>query len=107
MLTQQKKTTGQMVIYYSIKEFGALFFSTVMTTRQVISILLSCIIYLHPLTVGQWMSALLVFGALYYKEALMKKPHGHGHGHGAPPPDEKVTVVSIPALEDYKGGEKS
>lgn len=102
-------TAGQMVIYYSIKEFGALFFSTVMTTRQVISILLSCIIYLHPLTVGQWMSALLVFGALYYKEALMKKPHGHGHGHGghsAPPSDEKATVVSIPALEDYKGGEK-
>lgn len=96
-------TAGQLVIYYSIKEFGALFFSTVMTTRQVISILLSCVIYLHPLTVSQWLSALLVFGALYYKEALMKKPGGHGHGghgsHGSshqPSGDDKGAVIVMP-----------
>jgi len=74
-------TCGQLVIYYSIKSFGALFFSTVMTIRQVVSILLSCIIYLHPLTISQWLSAFLVFGSLYYKEALMKTHH-----HGPPPP---------------------
>lgn len=85
-------TLGQMVIYYSIKEFGALFFSTVMTTRQVISILLSCIIYLHPLTVYQWLSILLVFGALYYKEAIMKKSRGHGHGAAEP----KETKSNLP-----------
>eukprot|EP01100_Stratorugosa_tubuloviscum_P012305 TRINITY_DN57_c0_g2_i2.p1 TRINITY_DN57_c0_g2~~TRINITY_DN57_c0_g2_i2.p1 ORF type:complete len:358 (-),score=132.58 TRINITY_DN57_c0_g2_i2:211-1284(-) len=75
-------TAGQLVIYYSIKEFGALFFSTVMTTRQVVSILLSCIIYLHPLTIWQWLSALLVFGALYYQEVFLKQRSGHGHSHG-------------------------
>jgi len=31
---------GQMAIYYTIKSFGALFFATVMTLRQVRSIIL-------------------------------------------------------------------
>jgi hypothetical protein len=75
---------GQIIIYYSIKEFGALFFSTVMTLRQFISMLLSSVIYLHPLSGWQWCSTLLVFGTLYYKEALMKK--NHGQTHGGPPP---------------------
>jgi len=68
---------GQVIIYYSIKEFGALFFSTVMTTRQIISMLLSSMIYLHPLSFWQWAATLLVFGALYYKEAIVKKHHHH------------------------------
>jgi len=72
---------GQVVIYFTIKTFGALFFSTVMTTRQVISILLSCIIYLHPLTFPQWIAVLIVFGTLYYK-ANSKKP-------SSPPPEQK------------------
>mmetsp|Transcript_20188 Transcript_20188/g.77300 ORF Transcript_20188/g.77300 Transcript_20188/m.77300 type:complete len:340 (+) Transcript_20188:74-1093(+) len=60
-------TMGQVVIYYSIKNFGALFFAAVMTTRQVFTILLSCIVFFHPLSLGQWLGAGTVFGALYYK----------------------------------------
>eukprot|EP01113_Clastostelium_recurvatum_P046592 TRINITY_DN8188_c0_g2_i2.p1 TRINITY_DN8188_c0_g2~~TRINITY_DN8188_c0_g2_i2.p1 ORF type:complete len:358 (+),score=61.26 TRINITY_DN8188_c0_g2_i2:145-1218(+) len=75
-------TLGQMVIYYMIKEFGALVFSTVMVTRQVVSIILSCFIYLHPLTTFQWASAALVFGTLYYKANEDRRKHGHGHGGG-------------------------
>lgn len=73
-------TLGQMVIYYMIKEFGALIFSTVMVTRQVVSIILSCIIYLHPLSNFQWASAALVFGTLYYKANEDRLKHGHSHG---------------------------
>lgn len=68
---------GQIIIYYSIKEFGALFFSTVMTLRQFISMLLSSVIYLHPLSSWQWLSTVIVFGSLYYKEAF-KRPARHG-----------------------------
>jgi len=75
-------TLGQMVIYYMIKEFGALIFSTVMVTRQVVSIILSCIIYLHPLTLPQWFSAALVFGTLYYKANEDRLKHGHHGAHG-------------------------
>ncbi|EGC38260.1 hypothetical protein DICPUDRAFT_76141 [Dictyostelium purpureum] len=69
---------GQMVIYFTIKEFGALIFSTIMVTRQMVSIVLSTLIYLHPLTNTQWIGTLLVFGTLYYKSIEdSKKKHGH------------------------------
>jgi solute carrier family 35 (adenosine 3'-phospho 5'-phosphosulfate transporter), member B2 len=58
---------GQLCILYTIKEFGALLFATIMTTRQFLSILLSCIIFMHMLSWEQWGGTVLVFGALYYK----------------------------------------
>jgi adenosine 3'-phospho 5'-phosphosulfate transporter B2 len=75
---------GQMIIYTTIKEFGALVFSTIMTTRQFLNILLSCIIYLHPLSMGQWIGVAMVFGVLYYKSFDKKPSHGHGHGPKQP-----------------------
>eukprot|EP01103_Thecamoeba_quadrilineata_P018797 TRINITY_DN7372_c0_g1_i1.p1 TRINITY_DN7372_c0_g1~~TRINITY_DN7372_c0_g1_i1.p1 ORF type:complete len:365 (-),score=73.51 TRINITY_DN7372_c0_g1_i1:71-1165(-) len=93
-------TGGQVVILMTIKEFGALFFATVMTVRQVISIILSCLIYLHPLTTGQWVSAALVFGAIYYKDTQMRRAHGHSHGGGghshASTPSESAASDRIP-----------
>lgn len=68
-------TLGQVVIYYSIKNFGALFFAMVMTTRQVFSILLSCVLYFHPLTYGQWFGTATVFGALYYEGTNKRRKH--------------------------------
>ena len=47
---------------HTIKTFGALLFATVMTTRQFISILLSCLLFAHPLTAGQWLGTVMVFG---------------------------------------------
>ena len=38
-----------------------------MTTRQFLSILLSCILFAHPLTLGQWGGTGMIFGSLYYK----------------------------------------
>ncbi|PNH08389.1 UDP-galactose/UDP-glucose transporter 5 [Tetrabaena socialis] len=47
-------TTGALFISYTIKSFGALIFATIMTTRQFLSILLSCVLFAHPLSIGQW-----------------------------------------------------
>ncbi len=47
-------TIGALFISYTIKTFGALVFATIMTTRQFLSILLSCILFAHPLSLGQW-----------------------------------------------------
>jgi len=63
-------TAGQLCILYTIREFGALLFATIMTTRQFLSILLSCILFLHPLTAMQWVGTSMVFGALYYQAFL-------------------------------------
>jgi putative copper export protein len=45
-----------------------------MTTRQFFSILLSSLVFLHPIAAPQWFGALLVFGALY-SSAVMKQQH--------------------------------
>eukprot|EP01090_Pellita_catalonica_P001784 TRINITY_DN11518_c0_g1_i1.p1 TRINITY_DN11518_c0_g1~~TRINITY_DN11518_c0_g1_i1.p1 ORF type:complete len:353 (-),score=28.56 TRINITY_DN11518_c0_g1_i1:68-1051(-) len=64
---------GRTVIYYTIKTFGALIFSTIMTTRQFVAILLSCAIFLHPLSTYQWLATAIVFATLYYKTAQKRK----------------------------------
>lgn len=63
---------GQLVIYQTVKEFGALVYSTIMTTRQLLSILLSSLVFMHPLKPIQWIGAIGVLLALYTK-ALQKK----------------------------------
>eukprot|EP01094_Clydonella_sp_ATCC50884_P027990 TRINITY_DN8279_c0_g1_i1.p1 TRINITY_DN8279_c0_g1~~TRINITY_DN8279_c0_g1_i1.p1 ORF type:complete len:345 (-),score=86.27 TRINITY_DN8279_c0_g1_i1:8-1042(-) len=68
---------GQMCIYNSIQIFGAMFFATVMTTRQVLSIVLSCILFFHPLSWMQLVASVVVFGTLYAKTIIAgqkKKP---------------------------------
>eukprot|EP00803_Ostreobium_quekettii_P002481 evm.model.scf_859EXC.4 EVM.evm.TU.scf_859EXC.4 scf_859EXC:29963-31069(-) len=44
----------QFFVSHTIKSYGALVFATVMTTRQWFSILLSCLVFAHPLSMGQW-----------------------------------------------------
>ncbi|KAL2632511.1 hypothetical protein R1flu_003990 [Riccia fluitans] len=63
-------TTSQFFISYTIRTFGALIFATLMTTRQLISIFLSCLLFAHPLTVRQWGAAIVVFSALYFKSYI-------------------------------------
>merc|ERR1711974_377704 len=77
---------SQLAILYTIKEIGALFFATVMTTRQLISIILSCIIYLHNISVNQWASAAAVFATLYWKN--FSKSRVHAKKQDAQKPDE-------------------
>ena len=48
------RIAGALFISYTIKTFGSLIFATIMTTRQFLSILLSCLLFAHPLSLGQW-----------------------------------------------------
>ena len=59
--------TGQLFIFYTIKTFGPVVFTIIMTTRQVFSILLSCIIYQHPLSGQAVVGVLIVFIALFLR----------------------------------------
>ncbi|XP_057534573.1 UDP-galactose/UDP-glucose transporter 5-like [Amaranthus tricolor] len=63
-------TASQFFISYTIRTFGALTFATIMTTRQLISILFSCLWFVHPLSPLQWLGAVIVFGSLYAKSFL-------------------------------------
>ena len=60
-------TCGQLCILYTIREFGAVLFATIMTTRQVLSILLSNAIYARAMTSRRWLGAALVFASLQSK----------------------------------------
>ncbi|KAJ4978767.1 hypothetical protein NE237_009547 [Protea cynaroides] len=67
-------TVSQFFISYIIRTFGALTFATIMTTRQLVSIMLSCMWFAHPLSWKQWAGAAIVFGSLYAKSFLRSIP---------------------------------
>lgn len=81
MMLSAAATVGQLFISHTIKTFGALLFATVMTTRQFISILLSCLLFAHPLSAGQWVGTVMVFGECKSKvDTLVKGRLGGGGG---------------------------
>ncbi|XP_015926619.1 adenosine 3'-phospho 5'-phosphosulfate transporter 1 isoform X2 [Parasteatoda tepidariorum] len=70
-------TIGQLFIFYTISEFGAVIFVIIMTIRQIIAILLSCFIYHHPLTLSRIFGVLIVFTTVFlriYLNHRTKKP---------------------------------
>ena len=60
-------TIGQVFIFYTIKNFGAVVFTLIMTTRILLSIALSCILYGHPITNIGYLGLALVVGAVLYR----------------------------------------
>ncbi|CAG2177042.1 unnamed protein product, partial [Oppiella nova] len=56
---------GQLFVFYTISTFGALVFVTIMTLRQAVAILLSCLVYGHAL--GAWgsLGIVVVFATLF------------------------------------------
>jgi solute carrier family 35 (adenosine 3'-phospho 5'-phosphosulfate transporter), member B2 len=61
--------TGQLFIFYTIKEFGPVVFTIIMTTRQVFSLFLSCILFSHPMHVVGGAGACLVFVVVFNRIA--------------------------------------
>lgn len=57
-------TTVQIFIVFTIKQYGALNFALMMTLRQFLSIVFSCLVFQHHLTAAQWIGTLLVIGGL-------------------------------------------
>ena len=76
VLTAITSTTGQIAIFYTIKRFGPVVFTIIMTTRQMMSIVLSTILFGHSITPGGVVGALLVFTAIFhsvYRQTRDKK----------------------------------
>ncbi|XP_044483487.1 UDP-galactose/UDP-glucose transporter 5B-like [Mangifera indica] len=89
-------TTSQFFISYTIRTFGALTFATIMTTRQLLSIMLSCVWFAHPLSWEQWIGAVIVFGSLYAKSFLRNVPK-------PPPPEFPMENIRNGASNPVKG----
>ena len=65
---------GQLFIFYTISVFGPIIFTLIMTTRQVISILLSCLIYGHTITNQAALGVVIVFLALFLRIYAKSRP---------------------------------
>lgn len=67
IITAITSASGQLFIYTTIKEFGPIVFTVIMTTRQMISICISSFLFGHQMTVIALCGALIVFGVLLYQ----------------------------------------
>lgn len=72
---------GQLFIFYTIAKFGAVIFTIIMTLRQAVAILLSCLIYKHnisPLGIfGVVIVFLAIFVRVYSSHRLKSLRHKH------------------------------
>ena len=55
---------GQLFIFHTINKFGAVVFTIIMTLRQAIAIIISCIKFHHPMSVPSLIGILIVFAAI-------------------------------------------
>ena len=60
-------TIGQLFIFYTVQNFGAVVFSIIMSIRILCSTLLSCFVYSHPITELGYVGILIVFGTIAYR----------------------------------------
>lgn len=67
VITAITSASGQLFIYTTIKEFGPIVFTVIMTTRQMISICISSILFGHAMTMKALGGAVIVFGVLFYQ----------------------------------------
>jgi solute carrier family 35 (adenosine 3'-phospho 5'-phosphosulfate transporter), member B2 len=67
-------TIGQVFIFYTIKNFGAVIFALIMTARILTSIAISCILYGHQITTIGFVGLLLVMLAVLYR--IKRQAHG-------------------------------
>ena len=64
---------GQVFIYHTIKHYGAAVFTLIMTSRQALSILMSCILYGHFLTAQALVGVVIVFVTILLKVYLKNR----------------------------------
>lgn len=67
VITAITSASGQLCIYYTIKEFGPIAFTIIMTTRQMISICLSAVVFGHTISFKSIIGACVVFSVLFYQ----------------------------------------
>ena len=67
VITAITSASGQLCIFYTIKEFGPIAFTIIMTTRQMFSICISAVVFGHLISWKASLGAALVFAVLFYQ----------------------------------------
>ncbi len=75
---------GQLFIFYTIKQFGAIVFTIMMTIRQMLSMVLSCLIFAHPMAWPSLVGAFICFGTIAFRiKRNLQRPKRAAAGGGA------------------------
>lgn len=87
IITAITSASGQLCIFYTIKEFGPIVFTIIMTTRQMISICISSVVFGHAISIKAFFGAAIVFSVLFYQikrkySARMQRSSGGGGNSG-------------------------
>ncbi|GMH47639.1 hypothetical protein TL16_g00111 [Triparma laevis f. inornata] len=64
LVTSVTSATGQLFIFKTIKDFGPVPFTLIMTIRQILSIVISAVIFAHPINRKCLVGATIVFSVL-------------------------------------------
>jgi len=80
LLQSAVSTTVQLFIVFTIKQYGALNFALMMTCRQFLSIVLSCLVFQHELSGWQWLGTVFVIGGLVIRSLDKAATEGRKHG---------------------------
>eukprot|EP00634_Sargassococcus_sp_CCMP2135_P012590 CAMPEP_0198657002 /NCGR_PEP_ID=MMETSP1467-20131203/11246_1 /TAXON_ID=1462469 /ORGANISM="unid. sp., Strain CCMP2135" /LENGTH=428 /DNA_ID=CAMNT_0044393089 /DNA_START=100 /DNA_END=1386 /DNA_ORIENTATION=- len=91
--------TGQLFIFYTIKTFGPVVFTIIMTTRQVFSIVISCIVFGHSIPLPSFVGALAVFGAIFHRIKRQASNHRNKSAQKAIPTTDKLLSGSGPGAD--------
>jgi adenosine 3'-phospho 5'-phosphosulfate transporter B2 len=67
IITAITSASGQLCIFYTIKEFGPIVFTIIMTTRQMFSICISAVVFGHAISMKAFCGAMLVFSVIFYQ----------------------------------------
>ena len=89
IITAITSASGQLCIFYTIKEFGPIVFTIIMTTRQMLSICLSAILFAHPISWKAALGAAIVFSVIFYqirRKYLARMAGGGGKARSSPAP---------------------
>lgn len=76
ILMSAMSSVGQLFVYFTIKRFGSVKFTVIMTFRQFLAILLSCIIYGHRLSSISTIVLIVIFLIIGYD--MMQKSRRKG-----------------------------
>lgn len=67
VITAITSASGQLCIFYTIREFGPIVFTIMMIIRQMISICISAVAFHHVITGKAFVGMFMVFGVLFYQ----------------------------------------
>lgn len=59
--------TGQLIIFYTISQFGPVTFVVMMTIRQAVAVLLSCLLFRHSMSLLGAFGIVVIFAAVFFK----------------------------------------